>query len=141
MSKTLELRKVIQSNLSSVAERVYFEIAPAKATFPYIVYDLSSTNYGNSPRDDVMLIIDIWDKSSDTSVIERLTDTIETLLNNLNNPTPTVLPTFYLENRQSIQDEDKSIKRRQLRFEVQNYYKGGETIQYISQTEKFYVLK
>jgi len=121
VSKTVELRKVISSKLKTISDRVSFEVADNEADFPYIVYDLSSVGFGNYPRNDVILTINVWDKTTDTNTIETLADNIESILDHVNNPTTTILPTFYLDSRQNIQDEDKEIKRRQLRFTIQNY--------------------
>ena len=125
MSKTIELRKVITSILRKANTEVYYENATDTALYPYIVYELESINWGTVGRDDVYLIIDIWDKNDSSLNIELITDKVEDLLNNLNAPTLSVLPTFYKESRRALQDEDKSIRHRQLRFVIQNYYIGG----------------
>ena len=125
MSKTIELRKVITSILRKANAEVYYENATDTALYPYIVYELESINWGTVGRDDVYLIIDIWDKNDSSLNIELITDKVEDLLNNLNAPTNLVLPTFYKESRRALQDEDKSIRHRQLRFVIQNYYIGG----------------
>lgn len=124
MSKTIELRKVITNLLKQVNSNIYYEEAKSNAEFPYIVYELTSVNLNNYPRDDIFLIIDVWDKNKSTQTVEILADKVEKTLNMINNPTNAVLPTFYLNDRMSIRDEDKSIKRRQLKFIIQNYYIG-----------------
>lgn len=123
MSKTIALRKVTADKLKTINNRVYFENAPDDSKFPYIVYSNTSTDLGNYPRNDSILTIDIWDKpkDDDTTAIENLTDDIESLLDHVNNPTSSILPTFYLLSRKNILDEDKKIKRRQLNFQVQYY--------------------
>ena len=125
MSKTIELRKVITSILRKTNTEVYYENATDTALYPYIVYELESINWGTVGRDDVYLIIDVWDKNDSSLNVEVITDKVEDLLNNLNAPTNLVLPTFYKESRRALQDEDKSIRHRQLRFVIQNYYIGG----------------
>lgn len=124
MSKTIELRKVVKSLLKKVNNSIFYEEANEKAQFPYIVYEFDTVNLNNYPRDDIFLTIDVWDRNIDTVRVETLADDIEKVLNHINNPTISVLPTFYLENRMSIRDEDKTIKRRQLKFIIQNYYIG-----------------
>lgn len=126
-SKTIELRKVITSLLKEVNNEVYYERASKDAVYPYIVYNLDTINLNNYPRDDIFITIDIWDRNKEgsTTKVEILADTLEKVLNMKNKPTDKVLPTFYLENRTSIEDEDEFIKRRQLKFMIQNYYIGG----------------
>ena len=71
------------------------------------------------------MIVDLWDKGKDTSRIEDLADQIEEMFNAANLPGESVLPTFYRISRKPIDDEDKTLMRRQLKFQIQNYYVGG----------------
>ena len=124
MSKTEELRKVIAGVLSEACPRINYEVATDTETFPYLVYDLASIDLDKIERDDVILTIDVWDKNVSPVTVEEIADRIEDLLNAANLPTSTVLPTFFRISRTSIQDTDKSLKRRQLKFQIQNYYIG-----------------
>ena len=124
-SKTIELRKVVTKLLKEVNKQVYYESATDKATYPYIVYNFDTVNLNNYPRDDIFLTIDVWDQGETSTKVETLADNIEEALNMENKPSDKVLPTFYLEDRRSISDEDETIRRRQLKFTIQNYYIGG----------------
>ena len=125
MSKTIELRKLIVKLLKEVNKSVFYENASDKAEYPYIVYNLDNINTVNYPRNDIILTIDVWDRSNSTVTVETLTDNIEDVLNMLNKPSKNLFPTFYLEDRMSIDDEDPLIRRRQLKFKIENYYIGG----------------
>lgn len=124
MNKTNSLRKIIQSNISKIVKS-YYRIADVKATFPHAVYDFESIDLGDINRDDLILIIDLWGKGKDTSQIEEMADQIEAMFNAANMPGDEVLPTFYRVSRKPIDDEDKTLIRRQLKFQVQNYSIGG----------------
>lgn len=124
MSKTNSLRKIIQSNISKIVKS-YYRIADAKATFPHAVYDFESIDLGDMNRDDLILIVDLWGKGKDTSEIEEMADQIEAIFNAANMPGEEVLPTFYRISRKPIDDEDKTLIRRQLKFQIQNYSIGG----------------
>lgn len=124
MSKTNELRKLIQSNISSVIKS-FNRSADDKDKYPYAVYDFENIDLLDINRDDLILIIDLWDKGKDTSRIEEMADQIEQLFNAANLPNEEVLPTFYRISRKPIDDEDKTLIRRQLKFQIQNYYIGG----------------
>lgn len=121
VSKTIALRTIVTTLLKEVNNNVYYIEAPNNTSSPYIVFDFNTVDLNNYPRNDVFLIVDIWDKNDDTMTIENLADEIEEKLNRLNYPTDEVLPTIFLSTRYNLTDEDKSIKRRQLRFEIQNY--------------------
>lgn len=124
MSKTIALREIIHEKINTIVKS-YYRIADAKAIFPHAVYDFESIDLGDIYRDDLVLIIDIWGKGKDTSEIEEIADKIEAMLNASNLPQEEVLPTFYRISRKPIDDEDKTLIRRQLKFQIQNYYIGG----------------
>lgn len=124
-TKTIELRKVVTKLLKEVNNQVYYESATDEAIYPYIVYNFDTVNLDNYPRDDIFLTIDVWDQGENSTEIETLADNIESALNMENKPSDKVLPTFYLDDRRSISDEDETIRRRQLKFTIQNYYIGG----------------
>lgn len=124
MSKTLELRKLIKDILLDLEVEVFFDDSTDKAKYPYIVYSFESTNFSNN-RDDIILAIDIWDRNESTRNVEVLADGVEALFNFENKPTNKILPTFYLEGRYSLKDEDKKLKRRQIKISIKNYYIGG----------------
>ena len=124
MSKTNSIRKIIQLNINEIVQS-YYRVADAKAGFPHAVYDFESIDLLDINRDDLILIIDIWGKGKDTSNIEDIADQIERVLNATNIPGEEVLPTFYRISRKPIDDEDKTLIRRQLKFQIQNYYIGG----------------
>ena len=124
MSKTNQLRKIIQTKIDPIID-CYYRTADSKASYPHAVYDFESIDLGDINRDDLILIVDIWGKGKNTSQIEEITDTIETMFNAANLPSDEVLPTFYRISRKPIDDEDKTIIHRQLKFQIQNYYIGG----------------
>lgn len=124
MSKTTALRKIIQSKIDSVINS-YYRVADANADFPHAVWDFESINLDDLFRDDLILIVDLWGKGEDTSQIEEIADQIEAIFNAANLPSAEVLPTFYRISRKPIDDEDKTLIRRQLKFQIQNYEIGG----------------
>lgn len=122
--KTNALRKIIQSNIQSVVTS-YYRTADEGALYPHAVYDFENIDLGDIWRDDSILIVDIWDKGNDTARIEDITDSIEAMFNAANLPNDEVLPTFYRIGRKPVDDEDKTIMHRQLKFQIQNYDIGG----------------
>ena len=124
MSKTNALREIIQTNISSIIKSFY-RVADEKEKYPYAVYDFETIDLGDIARDDLILIIDLWGKGTDTSEIEEVADQIEAMFNAANLPNEDVLPTFYRINRKPIDDPDKTLIRRQLKFQIQNYDIGG----------------
>ena len=124
MGKTNALKEIIQSKIISVVS-CYYRMADPETLFPHAVYDFENIDLGDINRDDLILIVDLWDKGNDTSRLEEMADQIEEIFNAANLPNEEVLPTFYRISRKPIDDEDKTIMRRQLKFQIQNYYIGG----------------
>lgn len=119
MSKTAELRKLINEQLQSIPGETYHHEAPNDATYPYKTYSLKSVTFTDA-RDDFDLCVDIWHRG-DWKVVEEIADQIEELFRNTNLPQSTILPTFFRENRYNLDDPDKTLKHIQLRFIVQLY--------------------
>lgn len=119
ISKTNDLRKLVQEKLKSVTDRVYYKHADDGALYPHIVHVIERVNLVAEHRDDVSLVVDVWTKS--VSDVNELADSVESVLNRENFPQDTILPTFFMENRVEIEDEDKSISHIQMTFTVQNY--------------------
>ena len=124
MSKTNALREIIQEKINAIVKS-YYRIADEKNLFLHATYDFENIDLGDINRDDAILIVDLWDKGKDTSRIEDCADRIEALFNAANFPSEEVLPTFYRISRKPIDDEDKTIMHRRLKFQIQNYYIGG----------------
>lgn len=124
MGKTTSLRRIIQRKLDAVIKS-YYQKADKGAIFPHSVFDFETIDLLDINRDDLILIIDIWGKGNNTSEIEDLADQIEEMFNAANMPEDDVLPTFYRLSRTPIDDEDKTLIHRRLKFQIQNYYLGG----------------
>ena len=120
-TKTNDLKKLIQTKLKTLTTNVFYEIATDDAMYPHVVFTFNSIDLGDLSRQDYMLNIDVWDKSKSTVTVDELCDKIETLLQGENLPQTRILPTFYLVDRRNIPDEDKQIRHRVIRFQIQNY--------------------
>lgn len=120
MSKTKTLRKLINEKLQTVQGGVYHRIAPKDAAYPYKVFVLSDVSYTDA-RDDLELEVDIWDRSLDPKTAEDIADEIEDLFNDANLPAPPIFPTFFRDNRYTLDDPDKNLQHIQLHFLVQLY--------------------
>lgn len=123
MNRTNELRKLIKSRLGTVCSRVYYDTADDSGMYPHIVFSYDNIDTGDLHRHDMMVNVDIWDKSKSAFTIETLADRVEDLFCAVNLPQDTILPTFFLAGRKSIPDEDKRIKHRLIKVVVQNYEK------------------
>lgn len=122
MSKTKELRKIVKAILDTSTGETYYENATDDGVYPFKVFSFDNVNLGDTARDDVMLVVDVWGDS--VSDVEYVADEIEASLNCKNNPQGNSYPTFYKDMRYTVFDENKAIKHKQLKFIIQNYYIG-----------------
>ena len=120
-TRTNVLRKLIQEKLKTITTNVSFETANDDKLYPHIVFNFKSVDLGDISRQDYILEVDVWDKGTSSFQIEELSDKVEDLLHTQNLPQTLVLPTFYKIDRKTIQDSDKTIKHRLIRFQIQNY--------------------
>ncbi len=119
--RTNDLIELIKTKLSTVASNVYYEVADEDALYPHVVFSFQQINLGDISRQDYELDVDVWDKGEETETVENLCDSIEHLLHGANLPQKNILPTFYLIDRRILFDEDKEIRHRVVRFQIQNY--------------------
>lgn len=100
----------------------YADEAPDSAVYPYVVYNLNSFSYEDI-RDDITLEVDIWDSDANYKKVEAIADDIETKFNNYapHSASAEVLPIFFKYIRTKVPDQDKRIKRINLKFQIQNY--------------------
>lgn len=106
MSKTIELRKDINSILKQLKCPVFYRRATDKVKFPYIVYTLKDVG------DSKLIEIDYWDNDSDTTVIETLADDVFFLLDKetLTNENHSI-SFYHNQDKQWLDDEDKNLSR------------------------------
>lgn len=116
ISRTEELKKFITRELKTICPNVCYQGANDDTPFPYMVYDFSHR------KQEVgylyFLEINIWDKSISTKEIEALADTLEELLDDTIFDEDTFTASIDLNTRNSVEDSDKSLKRRRLLFDL-----------------------
>lgn len=128
MGRTNELRKLVKSILSNEdfiqahgIKGVWFEVADEENMYPHITFQFDQINTGDLYRHDLSLIIDLYDKGTSAHTVESMADAVEDMFNAKNLPQESILPTFYIERRNSVMDEDKMIRHRQIEIVIQNY--------------------
>ena len=67
ISKTNDLRKLVQELLKEITPLVYYRKADKDALYPHIVHLIDRVNLIAEHRDDVSLLVDIWTKSESSA--------------------------------------------------------------------------
>jgi hypothetical protein len=124
VNRSEELRKVTTGLLKLSCKKTYYGDANDEAKYPYQTFILDSSNANSYPRNDDIIIVDIWDKSKSWTEAERLADLVEDNMNMRNIPNENILSTYILFDRRQVKDPDKDIKHIQIKLSVQNYYIG-----------------
>ncbi len=119
--RTNDLKELVQTKLKTITTNVFFEIANDDAMYPHIVFTFRTIDLDDLSRQDYILDVDIWTKGTNSTSIDDYADSVEDLLQAKNLPQKNVLPTFYKIDRKTLIDEDKSIRHRLVRFQIQNY--------------------
>jgi len=114
------LRKLLHPFLKSIHPRVYFQIAPDSAEFPYLVYDFTQIINDGEEFETVALDVDGWDMPADgdTTAIENLMDEVNQALNKKTLTAEGLAVTFYLDRKIPLRDDNPAIKRRKYIYEA-----------------------
>ena len=115
-----ELRRLLQAYLLTVHDRVYYQLAPEDAVYPYLVIDFPAAYDDGEWTQTVSVDVDGWDipADGDTTVLETLMESVRTGLNKKTFLSSELGATFFIESRLALQDDDKRIKRRKYIFEA-----------------------
>lgn len=100
---------------------VYYDRAKPGADYPHVSFNFARVGLADLSRQDYTIIIDLWDRGESAVAVEDMADNIEAEFNNANNPTTDILPTFFIEAKRTVLDEDKLIRHKQLEIVAQNY--------------------
>lgn len=117
--KSNEIRGLTQSLLEQVNGRVYYGKADEDVLYPHIVHRIERVDMIAEHRDDISVEVNVWSKSE--REVNDLADSVEAALKGQNLPQENILPTYYLESRVNVEDEDKDLHHILLNFNVQNY--------------------
>lgn len=119
ISNQNELRKLIYQKLSTVTP-TYSNYADAKED-SYCTYYLTGIDV-YWQRSDSYLTIDVIDPA--IAAVEETAQSIRELLDQQTFNNSTVSATFYFESQNVIDESDKGIQHRNMRFSVMSYANG-----------------
>jgi hypothetical protein len=112
------LRELLYPRLKDIHPRVYFQVAPESAEFPYLVYDFTQIVNDGEEFETVAVDIDGWDMTDDTTALETLMQTVNDALNKKTLTAEGLAVTFYLDRKIPLRDDNKNIRRRKYIYEA-----------------------
>jgi hypothetical protein len=115
--KTNILKKFIGELLETKCSNVYYEIADNTSNFPYLTFFIDVFSIGD--REDKQLEINIYGK--DVEVAENIADGICNIFKNYKYVDENMLIFTNVNARNSIELDDKTIKRRRLLIDLYFY--------------------
>jgi len=120
------LRELIHPFFKSIHPRVYFQVAPDSAQFPYLVYDFTQITNDGEGFETVALDVDGWDipAGGDTTALEILMQSVNDALNKRTLTVEGLAVTFYLDRKIPLLDDNKDIRRRKYIYEARLFGKS-----------------
>lgn len=113
----IDIRKLIQAELKAVHPRVYYQVAPETAVFPYVVYDMPNTYDDGEALQTIVLDVDGWDDEENTTALETLMTNVNDRLNKKVLRGSDFAIALYLENKLTLIDDDPRIRRRKYTYQ------------------------
>lgn len=115
-----EMRKQIASKLTPICANTNYRDIPKPATYPYIVFDLNEVgdSYGQTRA-----LLEINVVSKDRKDALNKADAIQKALDHVNVLTNKVFYHCYKQNRNFVDEEDKTLQRVRITFELFYYEK------------------
>ena len=122
-NKMIEIRKAIQEVLKEIHPRVFYESAPAKEPYPYIVFNFPNS-VSNGILENFVLEVDGWDAPADGSTLN-----LEALMGEVDKAlqrrviviADDLFLSLYRDGRETMTENDSRIKRRRLTYQARVY--------------------
>lgn len=115
-----ELRLLIKELLDKAEGATFYRFASNAAAYPYKVFSFGKTRYSDSR--DVEICIDLYDRNGGDRLC-AIADEIERIFDDLNAPQDGILPTFFLDDRYPVEENDKELEHIQMRIQTNLYDK------------------
>ena len=124
MSKTEPLRTAIKALLDTFCHSVAYGDASDGTIYPRIAFEMKElgTDYNRVLMD---LEVNVIDRGDSEAWVNNTADAIQTVLDKHYHMDEDIQFSCYVGKRLTIREDDKTIKRRQLGFEIHVYERGG----------------
>ena len=124
MSRFNEHKKVLLSLLSQHCPSVFYQVCPADAGFPRTEFELKQINVDGVPYEKYLLTLNCYDKNRSETMDAFLDSLIAELDKSIRYTTDFYYQIYYQNDRQSIPEADRSLRRIMLTFEVRIYLRS-----------------
>ena len=122
----IELRQKITQELEDIHTNVFFQKAKETVTFPYMVFNFLPSFMVDKGMESMMMDVDIWDKNTDTTTLELLAQQVWSKFKDYNHVDDTIYLAIYRDGRMpELEEDEPTIRRRKLTFQIRYMYKGG----------------
>ena len=117
------MRAKLMEYLQSLADRVYFQVAPENATFPYIIFDFSSISASGEYSEYALVDVSAWDDAldGDSTTVETLIVTVNAGLDKHVLAIDGDYAVFHLNTKLYTEDADRRLKRRIYTYEATKF--------------------
>lgn len=116
-----DVLSLIVNKIKTAINKVELENATKDTKTPYTVLNFPTSDDGVSDDDgsiNYIFEVDAYDKGKDNTQLENLVDSIDSVLNGKKGIESTFFYRIRRLNRLMIPEEDKNLRRRQLRYQL-----------------------
>lgn len=122
-----DLRTLIDARLNSIKtehgiKEIGYRLASDQKLFPHVVWEITTITPNDMGRSDILLDFDVWGKEE--GPVFNIMDAIKDLFMFRNDPTESILPTFYEMSEGTVEDPDKTLVHGVVRLQCQVYETG-----------------
>ena len=122
----IELRTKLTQAMKTIHPKVYFQRASEDNAFPYLTYTFLPSYMVDEGTEIIPMDVDVWDNQTDTTELETIAQSIWNIFNGYDYVDDTIYFRVLRENRfPELEDDEPSIRRRKLTFQIRYMYKGG----------------
>lgn len=118
-----DLQVWVENRLKMVHSSVHLEKAPDKTKFPYITYELDIPGDDEDYRQDIVLEVDVWGNSPNTTEIDGYCNEIDALFHREYENNADFQVSCYRISRLMVPDPDEKIRHRNLKYMLKTYFK------------------
>ncbi len=121
MSSFNDHKKVLLSLLSQYCPSVFYQLCPADAGFPRTEFELKQLNVEGVPYEKYILTLNCYDKRQSETMDTYIDSLIAAADKSVRYTDGFYYQIYYQNDRQSVPEADKALRRIMLTFEVRAY--------------------
>ncbi|MEE0873965.1 MAG: hypothetical protein UIH27_10970 [Ruminococcus sp.] len=122
-----ELKQMLKELLALYCPSLYFLQCPPNAGFPRTEYEFKQISIDGYPYEKAILTLNLYDKSTQEAIDTAIDNLVFAVDKSIRYTADHYYQIYYNNDRQSVPDADRTLRRVMLSFEIRIYTRS-ETI-------------